>query len=267
MDEFKFIDDTTKYRPENAYAMGRAADLAYEAPAKVQATTAEWGFPRCRCFNRKDTQAFLAGNDKAVILAFRGTEPKDLHDWMTDADVDLVPDPWGQVHDGFSRALSYIWQDILAAIPAFQDKGQSLWVTGHSLGAALATLAVTRFRQDAKPVYGLYTYGQPRTGNRDFADRFNADFQSRTFRIVNQDDIVTRVPMRLMNYSHVGTYLYLNAKGEITDDMASWYRFLDCAKAAVPDLLDMKLDALADHSMSTGYLPKLKKNVAVNPFR
>ena len=267
MDEFKFIDDTTKYRPENAYAMGRAADLAYEAPAKVQATTAEWGFPRCHCFNHKDTQAFLAGNDKAVILAFRGTEPKDLHDWMTDADVDLVPDPWGQVHDGFSRALSYIWQDILAAIPAFQDKGQSLWVTGHSLGAALATLAVTRFRQDAKPVYGLYTYGQPRTGNRDFADRFNADFQSRTFRIVNQDDIVTRVPMRLMNYSHVGTYLYLNAKGEITDDMASWYRFLDCAKAAVPDLLDMKLDALADHSMSTGYLPKLKKNVAVNPFR
>ncbi len=266
MDEFKFIDDTTKYRPENAYALGRAADLAYENAGKVAAVTTAWGFPKSQYFNRKDTQAFLAGNDKAVILAFRGTEPKDLHDWMTDADVDLVPDPWGQVHDGFSRALTYIWRDVLTALPAFQNKGQSLWVTGHSLGAALATLAVAKLRQEDKPVYGLYTYGQPRTGDRDFANRFNADFQSRAFRIVNQEDIVTRVPMRLMSYSHVGTYLYLNAKGEITDDMASWYRFLDCIEAAVPDLLDMKLDALADHSMTTGYLPKLKKNAAFNPF-
>ena len=267
MVEFILNADTTKYDPRNAYALGQMADLAYATPAKVAATTKEWGFSRSQFFSRKDTQAFLAGNDRIVILAFRGTEPTDLHDWLTDAEFDLAPNPWGQVHDGFQRALSYVWRDIRALLPDYQDKGQALWVTGHSLGAALATLAVASLRQEDKPVYGLYTFGQPRTGDRTFADRFNADFQARAFRFVNQEDIVTRVPMRLFNYSHVGTYLYLSAEGKISDDMASWFRFLDCAKAALPDLLDMKMDALADHSMTNGYLPKLAKNVTFNPFR
>lgn len=262
-----FIDNTTKYRPENAYALGQAADLAYADEVTVAQTTEGWGLPRCQCFNRKDTQAFLAGNDRFVILSFRGTEPTDIHDWMTDADVEQVPGPWGRVHDGFNRALSYVWKDIQDALPVFQDNGQSLWITGHSLGAALATLATAYLRKDDRPVYGLYTFGQPRTGDREFADRFNLDFQRRSFRFVNKEDIVTRVPLRAMNYSHVGTFLYLDSEGNITDDMAPWYRLLDCIKVGIPDLADRKVAAFSDHSMTNGYLPKLAKNRDVDPFR
>lgn len=266
MNDFAFLGNTTKYQPENAYALGRMADLAYAESVEIAETCAAWGLPKCRFFSRQDTQAFLAGNEGFAILSFRGTEPEDLHDWLTDAEFDLVPGSWGQVHDGFQRALSHVWRDILASLTDFQDKGQSLWITGHSLGAALATLAVAALRQEDKPVYGLYTYGQPRTGDREFAERFNADFRNRTFRFVNQEDIVTRIPLRLMNYSHVGTYLYLGTDGKLSDDLASWYRFLDCTRAALPDLLEMKVDALSDHSMREGYLPKLKQNLGINPF-
>lgn len=53
---------------------------------------------------------------------------------------------------------------------------------------------------------GLYTFGQPRTGDREFARKPDADFEQQTFRYVNNNDIVTRVPFRAMNYSHVGLF-------------------------------------------------------------
>ncbi len=125
---------------------------------------------------------------------------------------------------------------------------------------------MARLRADDKPVYGLCTYGQPRTGDREFADRFNADFKPRCFRFVNKEDVVTRVPMRAMSYSHVGNFLYFDAEGKLSDDLAFWYRFIDAAKAAIEDLLHLQADALADHSMTNGYLPKLAMNAAFDPF-
>ncbi|MEY2631349.1 MAG: hypothetical protein RIR00_3 [Pseudomonadota bacterium] len=266
-DLFTFFPNTAKYRPENAYWLGRAADLAYENGDKIAAEVGTWGFHQCRFFDRQETQAFLAGNDDMLILAFRGTEPNKLTDWLSDAEFDLVPGPYGQVHKGFLKALSYVWQEVRAAIDQMQTKGQALWITGHSLGAALATLATAKLRQEDKPVYGLYTFGQPRTGDRDFADRFNADFKSRAFRFVNKEDIVTRVPGRLMTYSHIGNYLYLDKDGKLSDDIGYWYRFIDCTKAVLDDLSELQpgLPLFEDHSMSNGYLPKLKLNINTYP--
>ena len=92
-------------------------------------------------------------------------------------------------------------------------KGAELYMTGHSVGAALATLAVVKtatetcekagtwsddecFRQYV-PVSGLVTFGSPRVGDRAFGDTFARWMQDRTpiFRFVHGRDAVVSIPM------------------------------------------------------------------------
>jgi len=262
MAAFTFNPTTTQYDSNNAWSLGKAASLAYQNESTIGQEASNWGFDRCRFLSKRETQAFVIGNDKMVVVAFRGTEPAKLRDWLTDIDVDLVDGPIGKVHDGFYRALSYVYQEVRAAITNFQDKGQSLWFTGHSLGAALATLAVAKLRhEEDKPVYGLYTFGQPRTGDRMFERNFNVDFKARTFRFVNNNDIVPRVPPRQpLGYSHVGTFLYFDAEGNLQSDISWWYRLLDGARSRIEDFLKFRVDDVEDHSM-THYLERLEKNL------
>jgi len=265
MPNFSFVSDTTKYRPVNAYWLGKAASLAYDNEPKIKREVHSWGFSNFRFFDQADTQAFITGKEDMIIIAFRGTQPEKLQDWINDADFDLVDGPFGKVHDGFYRALGRVWRDVAKAIKEFQDQGQSLWFTGHSLGAALATLAVATLRAEDKPVHGLYIFGQPRTGDRSFATNFNADFKPRCFRFVNNNDVVTRVPLRTMNYSHVGTFLYFDKDGNLTDDLHWWYQFLNRVEGRIEDLGKPGTDGLKDHSMDR-YLKWLQKNINVNPF-
>lgn len=267
-----FRPDTTFYQPENAWCLGQAAKLAYAEPAEIAARCAEWGLPKARFIesppaSRRNTQLFVAANDSIVVVAFRGTEPKALQDWLTDANTLLINGPFGgRVHAGFSLALDSIWEALLAAIREAQDRGQSLWFTGHSLGAAVAALAVARLRDDLdKPVHGLYTFGQPRIGDRTFERAYNLDNRSRSFRFVNNNDVVTRVPTRLLGFSHVGTFLYFDHNQNLQTDMHFWYRFLDSIEGRIDDLGKIGTDGLKDHFMDA-YLAGLAKNRAVHPF-
>ena len=70
-----------------------------------------------------------------------------------------------------------------------------VWVTGHSLGAALATLATIRLTNDGIPVNGLYTYGCPRVGEVKFRSLFEENVTARAYRLVNNNDIVARIPI------------------------------------------------------------------------
>src|SRR5262245_41919790 len=85
----------------NAAFLGAAAKLAYANRTKVKSTVQTWGMSLIDFFSVQGTQAFLAGDKNALVLSFRGTEPKVLQDWMTDADVLLVNGPVGKVHQGF----------------------------------------------------------------------------------------------------------------------------------------------------------------------
>lgn len=265
MAQFNFNSVTAKYDPTNAYALGLAAKLAYSEEPAVKAQATVWGFDKCAFLSRRDTQAFVMGNREAVIVAFRGTEPRKLKDWMTDADTALVLGPYGLMHDGFLRGFNCVKDDLTAAIEQFQNNAQSLWFTGHSLGAALAAVAVATFTQASKPVYGLYTFGQPRVGNSTFARDFDTTFKTRFFRFVNNADVVTRVPLRTMGYSHAGTFLYFDDQGRLHDDPGFWYKFLDSVEGTIQGLDRLEPEALAAHNMDR-YVANLEKNLGVNPF-
>ncbi len=267
-----FHSDTTFYHPENAYCLGLAAQLAYEPAKKIEASCGEWGLDRTRFIespkaSKRDTQLFVAANDRVVVVAFRGTEPKKLQDWLADANTVLVDGPFGgRVHAGFHLALDSVWLTLLDALREVRDQGQSLWFTGHSLGAALAALAVARLRDEFdKPVHGLYTFGQPRIGDRVFERAYDQDNGGRSFRFVNNNDVVTRVPMRVMGFSHIGTFLYFDHNGDLKSDPHFWFSLLDRIEGRIDDLGKVGTDGLKDHFMKA-YLERLEKNRAINPF-
>src|SRR5437867_4086707 len=148
---FPFDPAAPDFSLTNALGCGLAAQLAYADAGAVDSTAKnDWGFDRITHFAsppgaKYDTQAFLAVKSDLVLVAFRGTEPKNIKDWLTDADIILMDTEIGRVHKGFWNALNSIWPALLGEIrPKQNNQNRSLWVTGHSLGACLSTLAVTR---------------------------------------------------------------------------------------------------------------------------
>jgi triacylglycerol lipase len=273
-----FETTTREHSRPNAYWLGNAARLCYHDPATIQAAVGAWGLNEFVFFDRLETQAYIAGNDQLLILAFRGTTA--LLDWISDANVDLVGGPAGRIHEGFNVALAFVWRDVWNYIKE-QRNGRSLWITGHSLGAALATLAVAKLRLERdEAVNGLYNFGQPRAGDLEFARVFDVDFGQYTFRYVNDQDIVARVPLRLMQYSHVGTFKWFDENG-VQQEEADWWdivanrirepidqlipRLLPVTdglfgrfQARVPKRLQPKVEAIEDHSMDQ-YVANLER--------
>lgn len=79
---------------------------------------------------------------------------------------------------------------------------------------------------------------------------FNQDSGARTFRFVNNSDIVSRIPPRTLNYSHVGKFLYFSANGkELEIDPHLWYKFLEDVKGVFEATDNMTPGNIADHSM------------------
>jgi predicted lipase len=187
------------------------------------------GFQTVEYFEGKATQCYVASNEKFAVVAFRGSEARlregnsDVShifaDWM--ANFDFAPEPWeqgGNVHRGFKGALDEVWGDLEDHISNLQKDKRKIWMTGHSLGAALATLAADRYGN----VQGLYTYGSPRVGDHSFKE----DFHVNAYRFVNNSDIVTKVPPANM-YLHVGELKYIDSDGAIHDNTNRWERWTD----------------------------------------
>ena len=124
-----------------------------------------------------DTQGFAGylPSIKAIVLAFRGTEGET--DVSTDANynkVSLADFPQCtkcKIHGGFDSAYRSVRPHILSVIQNLLNlhKGAKIYTTGHSLGGALAILAAIDLDQVGYDIGGVYTYGQPRVGNKQFA--------------------------------------------------------------------------------------------------
>ena len=261
----KFQPATARYHGEIAVALSRAARLAYNNAVECATFSKQWGFTRRRLIDRRETQCLVMGNSSVVVVSFRGTEPGKLKDWMSDLDTQFCDACFGRVHNGFNMAISHVWDELNACVAEYQDKGQSLWIAGHSLGAALATLAAARWRSIDKPVHGLYSFGGPRVGDRVFERAFDQDFGARNFRFVNNADLVTRVPLRTMGYSHTGTTLCFDEKGKLESDPGVWDTFLNRMQGRIEDLGKLGPADLKQHSIDH-YVKLCEKNRAVNPF-
>ena len=212
-----FQADAASFNPANAWWLAEASTLAYADEAFAVEWFKKAGLDTVRFFDKHSTQCFVASNREFAVVAFRGSEvwrrrgKADIRvvaaDFMTNADLWLTDWPkGGKVHRGFKNALDEVWQDLSADLTALQHGGRKIWMTGHSLGAALATLAADRFGE----VQGVYAFGSPRVGNI----RFKESYSNRVYRIVNGSDIVTRIPPAGF-YVHVGEPGWIDPEGKI----------------------------------------------------
>lgn len=208
------------YSDRMAWILASMSQLAYDRfeddknPKLLELFTAKLksgGFKLLEIYNspETDTQAFLAANGDYAVLAFRGTEVTSRKDIMTDAKAKRIVDIEGRVHGGFRAAYESVKQKIEKGILGLDNI--PLYITGHSLGAALATVATQELENnpDIKGrIAACYTYGSPRVGNTQYDKNFKAPI----YRMVNTTDIVTIVPLLAMGYVHIGDVRFLGRK-------------------------------------------------------
>lgn len=143
-------------------------------------------------FDRNGSQAILVRDDtdRRLVLAFRGTEPTKIKDIKADIDAKLESiSGGGKSHRGFTKAYWEIGHDIQTRLSHPELRRYRLYITGHSLGGALASIAAKRLHHEGG-ISACYTFGSPRVGNKDWVEGIKTPM----YRIVNASDTVTVLP-------------------------------------------------------------------------
>jgi len=206
--------------------------------------------------DKNSAQAALVEHEDYLCMAFRGTN--ELADWLDNINAFSTKVLFGEFHRGFWLSVEDVWEPINDRFRELQaQRKRPLFITGHSLGGAMATIAAAKFIHEDKPFSGVYTFGQPRVMDRETARIFNSECKSRYFRFHNNNDIVTRVPARLMGYSHIGSYVYISQDGNLNCDPGNWFKFVDYVEGAFNAVKEKGIDAVEDHNMNK-YLKAVK---------
>ena len=157
---------------------------------------------------------FVARHDQAETLAisFRGTRTPG--EWLKDLDFVAVPYTpvrnWGRVHQGFQLLYLAMQSSVEDLVRSTIGNTRHLWITGHSLGAAVSLLCAPDVAINmANVTPKLHTYAGPRSGQPSFDDKFEK-LVSTCFRVVNRWDIVPQLPPVVALYRHVGVEVQVN---------------------------------------------------------
>jgi hypothetical protein len=177
----------------NALAMAWMAQLAYETrlPDKVGAISQLFQLTDLQIVQQSvdnnplpvsDTRGIVASRGEAIIVAFAGTDPLHLLNWVSDF---YIGRPTEDVHEGFQAAADAVWPVVGVAIERSINENRRLFVVGHSLGAAIALVTVDRARQEKNLSSAqVFVFGAPRVGKADFVAAYNPVFGRTTYRLV-----------------------------------------------------------------------------------
>jgi hypothetical protein len=238
--------------PVIAHTLATCAAYAYSDAETLSMIMARLGLERNHCrvigssvgamFIRSTAFLIQSASGKVAILCYRGTEPTDLISWLADADVMpermtyRIGDPRATVHAGFYRNVRATRYEVVAALRrACQGRSvrvplpdeidaalppmaglQALYVTGHSLGGAMAAMMAVMLRHERKfsrdgdltgRLRAVYTFGQPMIGDPRFARACEKDafLRDNVIRYVHDSDVVPHLPPRTAGpYHHFG---------------------------------------------------------------
>lgn len=234
-DEFPFEYRADGYSSINAWWLAEASFLAYCHPGYCRMAYYIAGFKEFQFFNGPGTECMVASSDTTVIVSFRGTEINSRSVFYeVGTDLNTVPVSFpegGKVHRGFLQALEEVWDNKgekyhkkfpvhNSGLGSYLDSisknhpERKIFICGHSLGGALATLCFVR----VKSAKALYIYGAPRVGDADFVSLITG---RDVFRIEHASDPVPLVPPETpkLNFSFkdTGMLYFISRDGDISN--------------------------------------------------
>ena len=229
-----FLDPQSDHSSGHGHYLATACDLAYlPQDAADKRYFAQLNLS-ARLISFDNTQVYIGQNAESIVVAFRGSQtPNSLDgfkDWLLTNARNFLVLPEGRIgtdfaaagvgarfHRGFMSSLDEIWNPLHTAVnEAIAERERPIWVTGHSLGGALALLAAWRFHQHFLPVHRICTFGAPMIGNEAAAKAYLREFPGKIIRYVDHSDMVPRLPATSLlsnEYRHVQREIVLGGDG------------------------------------------------------
>jgi len=241
---------------ERSLLFAKLASIAYCNEKDAKSQVKKLGFTTVEFYNRDGAQAYRFMNKDDIVIACRGTQPSEFNDIKADLKaMPVMAETVSRVHRGFKAEVDELWPMVEEDINRKANVNKTLWFCGHSLGAAMATIMASRCKHniDLNDPIELYTSGSPRVGWRAYCKSLNVEHH----RWVNNNDIVTRVPLAAMGYVHHGTEHYMNAYGNVRK-MTPWQRVKDRWRGMWMGLKQGSIDNFSDHSM-VNYVANLER--------
>lgn len=181
--------------------------------------------------------------DGSPFVAFRGPVGDDIIDWLESEGNFTFVAPYQdcvecKAHKGFYDAYMSIQEEMYLALAELGvAKNEKIVVAGHSLGGAIATLAMKNLYDEGYALGTSYTFGQPRPVNQGFVDFWRENLGTDAlYRVVHYRDIIVQIPFEFMGYRNFPKEVYYN------EDMTS-YRLCngsgedkDCSDGHGPDV-------------------------------
>jgi len=180
-------------------------------------------------FKSKDTDAelYVALLDDTAVVCARGSD--HIKDWMLNFMMELIPftsatreKSEAKVHTGFMIQWMSVKEGVFAELDRItsMDECTNVLFTGHSSGAALASLACHDYMPLCQLSTEVITFGSPRFCNRELQEIFDSDVTCT--RVVNDMDAVTLAPLKSIGYVHVGKVLHMRNDDIDRKELCLW---------------------------------------------
>lgn len=178
------------------HLMAKLSHLAYQKTVDAEDSFAELGFQKTTANRDSSLSGYVVSTDRIAVIIFRGTE--NPFDWFFNLNALTDNTPNGPIHRGFYRGYLSLRPEIRKILA--KVKAERVWVTGHSLGGAMALACALDLVEDKQiQLEGLVTFGQPLLASEELASLIDQALYGKYARFVNEQDIVARVPATMKN--------------------------------------------------------------------
>lgn len=280
------------YSLKNALIFATASDLAYTLDSdKIKSVLDAEQVVFLEA--AQSIAGFVASSPTDLVIAYRGTVPptkgfETQKEFFENLGADLQATPRSyhghQLHKGFFDSGCAVWEGTVAQVRA-KGAGKRVWLTGHSLGGAIATLmARWLVEEDVTPVQAAYTIAAPHVGDAGYADSYYTMLP--LYRFERGNDIVPWLPpsasslyhlpgmdmiesLQGINWSPAGQLTYLGTDGSVTTNptgLEAGYIQTSRMYALYNTLRGGDGTSLfKDHFIESSYIPALETAASAQP--
>lgn len=243
-----------------AEKMAECCTLAYQPPIEAVPALQNLGFDRVETIFAGSMAGYIVFVEDAAIVIFRGTD--DNTDWFVNLDSLTTQTPHGAIHRGFQKSYLLLYPQIAKIL--HERKPKYLWITGHSLGGALAIACAYDLHQSKEQeIAGVLTFGQPMLVGQSLATYIDEEFYGKYIHFVNGSDIVPRVVPSLR---HCGTLVWFKSDGmhrsrpkRISYGADSSMSLIQSDDLALPPLSESEFEGEKDR-LKAANMPKVLSN-------